>query len=176
MRHNTVDRTVFKPTPSDFRERYGFGDRFMILGVASPWTERKGLGDFVCLACGLDPERYAVVLVGLTRKQMKRPPKEIVALERASSPQELAAIYTAADVFFNPTRGDNFPTVSLEAEACDTPVITFDVGGCAETVELAKSVVVAGYGNGLESVTARGVLLDFARRAPKYRTLLLEAA
>lgn len=176
VRHNTVDTTVFKPTPSDFRERHGIGDRFMILGVASPWTERKGLGDFVRLAGELDSERYAIVLVGLTMKQMKQLPKEIVALERTSSPQQLAAIYTAADVFFNPTREDNYPTVNLEAEACDTPVITFDVGGCAETVELAKSVVVAGYGNGLESVTARGALLDFARRAPKYRTLLLEAA
>lgn len=39
VRHNTIDTDVFKPTPSDFRERYGIGDRLMILGVASPWTE-----------------------------------------------------------------------------------------------------------------------------------------
>ena len=57
VRHNTVDTTVFKPTLSDFRERYGIGDRFMILGVASPWTERKGLGDFVRLARELDSGR-----------------------------------------------------------------------------------------------------------------------
>lgn len=47
---------------------------------------------------------------------------------------ELAAIYTMADVFVNPTREDNYPTVNLEACACGTPVITYDVGGCRETV------------------------------------------
>ena len=35
VRHNTIDTSVFKPTPSDFRERNGISDRFMILGVAS---------------------------------------------------------------------------------------------------------------------------------------------
>ena len=139
VRRNTVDRSVFKPTPSDFRERYGIGDRFMILGVASPWTERKGLGDFVRLVAELDSDRYAIVLVGLTKKQIKRLPSAIAALERTSSPQELANIYTAANVLFNPTREDNFPTVNLEAEACGTPVATYDTGGCAETISLPAS-------------------------------------
>lgn len=142
VRNNTVDTTVFKPTPSDFRKRHGIGDRFMILGVASPWTERKGLGDFARLACELDSEHYAIVLVGLTKKQIKLLPEVIVALERTSSPQELAAIYTAADVFFNPTREDNYPTVNLEAEACGTPVVTYDAGGCRETVSLPLSKTV----------------------------------
>ena len=38
---NTVNTDVFKPMPSDFRERYDIGDRFMVLGVASKWGERK---------------------------------------------------------------------------------------------------------------------------------------
>lgn len=142
VHHNTVDRTVFKPTPSDFRKRHDIGDRFMILGVASPWTERKGLGDFVRLAQELDSDRYVIVLVGLTKKQIKKLPERIVALNRISSPQELAAIYTAADVFFNPTREDNYPTVNLEAEACSTPVVAYDTGGCRESVTIAGSMVV----------------------------------
>lgn len=142
VHHNTVDRTVFKPTPSDFRKLHDIGDRFMILGVASPWTERKGLGDFVRLAQELDSDRYVIVLVGLTKKQIKKLPERIVALNRISSPQELAAIYTAADVFFNPTREDNYPTVNLEAEACSTPVVAYDTGGCRESVTIAGSMVV----------------------------------
>ncbi len=134
VRHNTVDRSVFKPTPSDFRERYGIGDRFMILGVASPWTERKGLGDFVRLADELDSDGFAIVMVGLSKAQIKQLPNGIIGLERTSSQQELAGIYSAADVFFNPTHEDNYPTVNLEAEACGTRVVTYDSGGCRETV------------------------------------------
>ena len=155
VRHNTVDTSVFKPTPSDFRERYGIGDRFMILGVASPWTERKGLPDFVRLAGELDSERYAVVLVGLSEKQIKQLPGGILGLPRTDSPQELAAIYTAADVFFNPTLEDNYPTVNLEAEACGAPVVTYDTGGCRETVQQESSRVVAGYEGAFEQCTMR---------------------
>ncbi len=137
--HNTIDAKVFKPTPSDFRERYGVGDRFMVLGVASKWSERKGLDDFVRLAQELDGDRFAVVLVGLSEKQIRKMPPGLIALPRTNTPTELAAIYTAADVFFNPSQEDNYPTVNLEAEACGTPVVTYDVGGCKETVKLFES-------------------------------------
>lgn len=139
VKHNEIDRSVFKPTPSDFRERYGIGDRFMILGVASPWTERKGLEDFVKLAGELDGSQFAIVLVGLSEKQIGLMPKGVIGLARVDSPQELAGLYSTADVFFNPTREDNYPTVNLEAEACGTPVVTYDVGGCKETVKLFES-------------------------------------
>lgn len=55
-------------------------------------------------------------------------------IERTSRKDQLAAIYTSADIFFNPTREDNYPTVNLEAQACGTPVMTYDVGGCRETI------------------------------------------
>ena len=142
VRHNTIDTSVFKPTPSDFRERYGIGDRFMVLGVASPWTERKGLADFVRLAGELDSEKYAIVLVGLSEKQVKEMPEGIVCLARTDSREELAGIYSTADVFFNPTVEDNYPTVNLEAEACGTPVVTYDTGGCAETLRREDSYVI----------------------------------
>ena len=147
VRHNEIDRTVFKPTPSDFRERYGIGNRFMILGVASPWTKRKGLGDFIRLARELDCEKYAIVLVGLSKGQMEALPKGAVGLMRTDSPRELAEIYSSADVFFNPTLEDNYPTVNLEAEACGTPVVSYDTGGCNETLQRSDSRVVTGYDN-----------------------------
>ena len=142
VRHNTIDTSVFKPTPSDFRDRYGIGNRFMILGVASPWTERKGLGDFIRLAGEIDNEKYAIVLVGLSGKQIRRLPAGVIGIRRTDSREQLAAIYTAADVFFNPTTEDNYPTVNLEAEACGTPVVTYDTGGCRETIRKKESIVI----------------------------------
>lgn len=139
VRHNTIDKTVFKPTPSDFRDRYGIGDRFMILGVASPWTERKGLKEFVKLARELDPDKFAIVLVGLSDKQIEPLSKELVALPKTESQESLVAAYSAADLFFNPTVEDNYPTVNLEAEACGTPVFTYNTGGCAETLQRSDS-------------------------------------
>lgn len=135
VRYNTVDKTVFKPTPSDFRERYGIGDRFMILGVASPWTERKGLNDFVRLARELDPERYAVVLVGLSKKQVKHLRRNLVALPRTEGAGELAAIYTAADIFVHPGIEETFGMTVAEAISCGTATIVIKGTACAEIAE-----------------------------------------
>lgn len=144
VRHNIIDTSVFKPTMSTFREQYGIGNKTMILGVASPWTERKGLEDFFALWDQLDHERFSIVLVGLNDVQLKLVHEGIIGLGRTNSSKELASIYTAADILFNPTREDNYPTVNLEAEACGTPVITYDVGGCRETLKNEKSRVVRG--------------------------------
>lgn len=141
VHHNTIDTNVFKPTPSDFRERYGLVGKKVVLGVANGWGERKGLYDFYKLATMLD-DQYAIVLVGLSEKQIKELPKNILGIRRTNSPQELAAIYTAADVFFNPTYEDNYPTVNLEAEACGTRVVTYDTGGCRETIHSPESIVI----------------------------------
>ena len=150
VHYNTIDRTVFKPTPSDFRKRYGLQDKIMVLGVASVWDERKGLDDFVKLAGMLD-DRYAIVLVGLSDKQIRQMPKNILGLGKTNSAVELAQIYTAADFFFNPTYEDNYPTVNLEAEACGSTVITYDTGGCEETIHSPKSHVIA-CGNYIEII------------------------
>lgn len=141
VHYNTIDTSIFKPTPSDFRERYGLQDKIIVLGVANVWEDRKGLFDFYKLAEILD-DRYVLVLVGLSEKQIKNLPKNIKGVQRTNSPQELAAIYTAADVFVNPTYEDNYPTVNLEAQACGTKVITYDTGGCKETLHIKESALV----------------------------------
>lgn len=140
--YNTIDTSVFKPTPSDFKERYGLTDKKIVLGVASVWDERKGLNDFLKLSTMLD-ERYLIVLVGLKPKQMKKLPKNILGIARTNSPRELAEIYTAADVFLNLTYEDNYPTTNLEAQACGTPCITYRTGGSVESV-LAENVMEPG--------------------------------
>ena len=131
VHYNTIDRTVFKPTPSDFRKRYGLQDKIMVLGVASVWDERKGLDDFVKLAGMLD-DRYAIVLVGLSDKQIRQMPKNILGLGKTNSAVELAQIYTAADILVNPSREETFGMTILEASACGTKAIVYKSTACEE--------------------------------------------
>ncbi len=157
--HNDINADVFKPTPSQFRQRYSLEDRFVVLGVASKWSERKGLNDFMRLANELDPKEYAVVVIGLSKKQIRdvqRVANWIIALPRTNGMKELAEAYSAADVLFNPTVEDNFPTVNLEAEACGLPVVTYNTGGCAETIHLSTSNVVDSYDDGLSAILSMG--------------------
>lgn len=130
---NGIDLTVFKPTPSDFRKKHNLEGKNIILGVASAWEPRKGLEDFVELSKTLD-DSYKIILVGLSEKQKKELPENILGITRTNNVNELAEIYTAADVFFNPTYEDTYPTVNLEAQACGTPVVTYRTGGSVESV------------------------------------------
>ena len=131
--NNGIDLSVFKPTESNFKEKYGLQDKKIILGVASVWEKRKGLDDFISLSKIL-PSDYQIVVVGVNKEQKKILPKNILGIERTNGVKELAEIYASSSVLFNPTYEDNYPTVNLEAQACCIPVVTYKTGGSVESV------------------------------------------
>ena len=138
--YNTINTDIFKPTQGNFRERYGLRDKKVLLGVATVWGPRKGLDDFVKLANMLD-DSYKIVLVGVTAEQAKTLPGNVLPIHRTNNQKELAEIYTTADIFLNFTYEDTYPTVNLEAQACGTKVITYDTGGCSETLK-GKGILI----------------------------------
>lgn len=139
--HNGIDMEAFKPIISDINSKYKIEDRKIILGVASIWDKRKGLNDFIELNKFIIAD-YQIVLVGLNKKQLKELPDTIIGIARTESLQELAELYSAAEVFINPTYVDNFPTTNIEALACGTPVITYDTGGSPEAIDKDTGKIV----------------------------------
>lgn len=139
--NNGIDLSVFRSTPSDFRSLYKLDKYFILLGVATIWDERKGYGFFLELAMQLKSDEK-LVLVGLSEKQLKSLPSNIIGIARTTSTTELAEIYSVADLFVNPTLEDNFPTTNLEALACGTPVLTFGSGGSPECLGEGCGLVV----------------------------------
>lgn len=129
--NNGIDLSIFKPTEGNFRSKYNCENKFILLGVAFDWGERKGLDVFLELAKRLE-DSFQIVLVGTNEELDKKLPKNIISIHRTHDQIELAQIYTAADLFVNPTREDNYPTVNMEAIACGTPVLTFRTGGSPE--------------------------------------------
>lgn len=200
VRYNEIDRNIFKPTVSNFREKNSLQDQVIILGVANIWDKRKGLQDIISLSMLVGKE-YSIVIVGVSNKQIKLIKgyfknttcqlqqdgyyrivnidddnsckkknykfknqiiqqgveslyiaitknqldvkgedrilkcSSIVCIPRTKNASELAEIYSSADVYINPTYEDNYPTTNLEAQACGTAVITYDTGGCKETLQ-----------------------------------------
>ncbi|KHF38261.1 glycosyltransferase [Halalkalibacter okhensis] len=139
--NNGVDLNVFKPTNSNFRSKYNIKNKFIILGVASVWGERKGFDQFLKLSEKLEHDQV-IVLVGVTENQKKKLPENIIGITRTNDIYELAEIYTASDVLVNPTLEDNFPTVNIESLACGTPVMTYCTGGSTESIDDSCGVVI----------------------------------
>jgi len=113
----------------------------MLLGVANPWRERKGLAQFETLAKTID-DNYVIVLLGLNDSQLNSLPESIVGLAHTDSVGELAALYSMADIYVNLTLEDTFPTTNIEALACGTPVVTFKAGGAAESIDDSCGIAV----------------------------------
>lgn len=141
--HNGIDLEVFKPIDSELRKQYKLENKFVLLSVAGIWTKNKGAEYIYELTQRLD-DRFAFVMIGKNKDRELKHNKRIIHIDRTDDRQQLAQWYTTADVFVNPTVGDNFPTVNLEAMACGTPVVTFDTGGCGEAVGNCGEVVPKG--------------------------------
>lgn len=138
-----IDLTQFAPVEESvdednliFRLRNSLNIRGkkMLLGVANPWRERKGLLQFETLSKTIGDD-YVIVLLGLNDEQLNGLPGSIVGLAHTDSIEELAALYSMADIYVNLTLEDTFPTTNIEALACGTPVVTFKAGGAAESID-----------------------------------------
>ena len=158
--NNTINNDVFKPTKGNFKYENHISSKYILLGVANIWSERKGLSDFLQLFLRL-PSDYCIILVGIDKKRLEIIRKTLsknndkpfsfvkerdgykistddgrilFLVPRTRNAIQLAEIYTLSDVFINTTYEDNYPTVNLEANACGTTVITYNTGGSIETV------------------------------------------
>ena len=139
--NNGIDLSKFYPQEGDFREKYHIENKYIVLGVAFDWGKRKGLDVFVELSKRLD-SRFQIVLVGTNDEVDKLLPKNIISIHRTHNQKELAQIYTIADVYANPTREEVFGLVNVEANACGTPVVTFNTGGSPECIDEKSGIVV----------------------------------
>lgn len=168
--YNGIDTSIFRRTERKFRTKHGIENKFIVLGVASEWSERKGLKDIIRLHKELKHDEYQIVIVGLTKEQLEDIPDGIIGMERTSNVQELVDLYSSADLFFNPTYEDNFPTTNIEAIACGTPVLTYKTGGSPEAVGNSNGVIVSP--GDLESVV--NIIKDIKNGEKKFSVVLNE--
>lgn len=139
--NNGINLDIFKPQVSDFRSKYNLDNKKLILGVANIWEERKGLDVFIRLAKELSDD-YRIVLIGTNDEINKTLPDNVVSIHRTYNQEELAKIYSAVDVYANPTLEDIFGLVNVEALACGTPVVVYKTGGCPEILTDKCGIVV----------------------------------
>ncbi len=123
--YNGIDTGIFSPGDASAKKKaLGCEGKKILLGVASTWNERKGIGKWIRLS-GMLGEEYRIVLVGMNEKQIAEMPDRIIALPRVKTAGELAELYNAADVYINMSLEETFGLPTAEAMACGTPAIVF---------------------------------------------------
>jgi glycosyltransferase involved in cell wall biosynthesis len=93
---------------------------------------------------GLDNTTHELIVVG---NAQDLPPLHLKAhvMGHISSSEKMIQIYQAADVFVTPSLEENLPNTIMEALACGTPCVGFNIGGIPEMIEHQVNGYVAHY-------------------------------
>ncbi len=149
---NAIDTNCFRPIAKDAaRDLLGLPvDRKLILfGAAHGADEpRKGFSHLQTalrlLAKRSVASQYTAVIFGASAPE--RPPDLGMPCTYVGSLNDdvsLAALYAAADVFVAPSIQENLSNTVMEALACGTPCVAFDIGGMPDMIEHRRNGFLA---------------------------------
>jgi len=140
-----LDTKVFSPvTNNKFEELMLIPpENTVFLFVSERIDNRRKGFDLLLETLRLMTDQMVTLLVIGSTEQLEIPWADVRLLGPVSDDNLLNRYYSLADAFIIPSREDNLPNVLLEAMACGTPVISFNVGGMSE-------IIVDGF-NGLKA-------------------------
>lgn len=139
--NNGVNLSNFKHVDEHTFDNVVDRKKKILLGVASPFSNKKGFNDFLKLSELIDDE-YQIVLVGLNEAQIASLPENIVGIKRTDNQKQLAELYSIAYAFLNFTYEDTFSMVNVEALSCGTPVICYQTGGATEMLNSSCGIAI----------------------------------
>ncbi len=140
--YNGVDTAVFRPHKSDFKERCGITQPFVIMGMADKWCLPENRLAVKEIIANNKDARIIIVGCSEAQKRVFEGFQNVLPLGYITDRQELSDVYASSNVFINLTHADTLPTVNMEAICCGTPVITYDCCGSPELVDQNSGFIV----------------------------------
>jgi len=108
-------------------------------------------------------ENEIIVLVGLSKSQIKKLPKKIIGISKTENQLELSDLYNSSDVFLNLSVEETFGLTTAEALACGTPAIVYNSTASPELIDSKTGIVVkkndiSGLLNAIQEIKSKGKL------------------
>lgn len=138
---NLVDLELFnRRDAAEVREELGLpvNSKLVLFGAMNIADTRKGFSYFIEAAEILYKEAadIEILLFGKSSQAiMERLPFPIHDMGVVHSEPLMVKIYNAADIFVIPSIQDNLPNTIVEAHACGTPVVGYNLAGITEMID-----------------------------------------
>ncbi len=171
-----LDTDVFRPHDKlVVRRKHNLPLDLPIVGVMADRLEdpRKGLKLFSEAINRCKTQNLGILTIGENLEQW-RLSKNHYDLGYINEDHNLAEVYSACDLMVVPSLQDNLPNAVLEAMACSTPVLGFDVGGIPDMVRpgengwLVPHSNIEALANAMDHVFAEDQLIEkFGQNARK---------
>lgn len=140
--YNGVDLKKFKPSYNvNLLKRFNSNDKFIILGVSSLWSEKKGFSDFIKLSSLIEKDSL-IILVGLNKSQINKLPSNIIGIEKTKSQEELSDLFSLSDVFVSLSVEESFGLTIAESMSCGVPAIVYNSTATPELVDEKTGIIV----------------------------------
>ncbi len=141
--YNGVDIKTFYPREIQLaRKKYHISeDDFVLLCMANKWEQPQNAEQQKALLSVLDTKTKLVVVGKCTEKSKME--DKVIYTGQIFNQDEMAVIYSMADIFINLTWEDTLPFVNIESLACGTPVITHKTSGATETIDESTGIAIS---------------------------------
>lgn len=123
------------------------GAQVVMFSAGSVNNRRKGFAELVAALAGISAEQQVVLLSLGGGKPVINAPLQHIHLGHLADDRQIAAAYSAADLFVIPSLQENLPNTALEAMACGIPVVGFDAGGIPDLVRHRHTGLLAPVGD-----------------------------
>lgn len=137
---NPINREVFyrRDNIQALREKYRIPTEKKIILFGASGADHnkiKGMQYLDEALCEISEQEYAVAIFGnIKTVHLTNQKLEVICLGAIERENELAEIYSCADVFVAPSLQEAFGYTVNEALSCGVPVAAFDVGGIKDQV------------------------------------------
>ena len=179
---NPINTNLFRPhdqAAARLKYRLPQDRKLLLFGSVKITDKRKGI-DYLIASCRLLAEQHpelreqlGVVVFGNQSQQLASMlPFQVYPLDFVSNERQMVDIYNAVDLFVTPSLEENLPNTIMEAMACGTPCVGFNVGGIPEMIDHLHNGYVARYRSADDFANGIYWLLN----EPDYNSLAEQAA
>lgn len=136
---NGINIQIFKPLDNieDIKLKYkvDINKKILMFSAGNVNNKYKGWKYLRDALFQLDDKKeYELLIVGKETEELDDMGISMIKMGFVQDKSVLNELYNIADIFILPSVQDNFPTVTLEAQAAGTPVLAFTVGGIREQI------------------------------------------